>query len=194
LHFFRFTFSIALDPLHSSLSNFFVGVCQVAESEGRAICFGDLILANCVLRRLLEEFFALTFPAISTWKLLRGHMAFEGSSWPQVWSEELPKGLSDQEDGGNSSDETPSISSSSKGDGFEKLWVARTYFSIVDSEGLQRIRDRYQIPDDVILRIPDSNKRACLSKYDDVAFYEADFHAGLRFPLQPFMRELLDRL
>jgi hypothetical protein len=27
-----------------------------------------------------------------------------------------------------------------------------------------------------------------------VAFYEADFNAGVRFPLQPLMRELLDRL
>ena len=33
-----------------------------------------------------------------------------------------------------------------------------------------------------------------MSKYDDVAFYEVDFNAGLRFPLQPFMKELLDRL
>jgi hypothetical protein len=98
-----------------------VGVCRVAESKGRAICFGDLIPTNCVLRRLLEELFALAFPAISTWKLLRGHMAFEGSSWPQVRSEEFPKGLSDWEDGGNSSDETPLILGSSKGNGSEKF-------------------------------------------------------------------------
>ena len=26
-----------------------------------------------------------------------------------------------------------------------------------------------------------------------MAFYEADFNAGVRFPLQPLMRELLDR-
>jgi hypothetical protein len=38
------------------------------------------------------------------------------------------------------------------------------------------------------------DERACSSKFDDVAFYEADFNAGLRFPMQPFMRELLDRL
>ena len=64
----------------------------------------------------------------------------------------------------------------------------------MDDKGLKRIRDRYQIPDDVVFRIPDSDERACSSKYDDVAFYKADFNAGLRFPLQPFMRELLDRL
>ena len=64
----------------------------------------------------------------------------------------------------------------------------------MDSEGLQRNRDRYQILDDIVLRISDLDERACLSKYDDVAFYEADFNVGLRFPMQPFMRELLDCL
>jgi hypothetical protein len=64
----------------------------------------------------------------------------------------------------------------------------------VDEERLKKYRDRYQIPEDVVLRIPDPDERACSSKYDDVAFYEADFNAGLRFPLQSFMRELLDRL
>ncbi len=101
-----------------------MGVCRLAESEGRAICFGDLIPANCVFRRLSEELFALAFPAISTWKLFRGHMASEGSSWPKVRSDELPEGLSDREDGGNSSDETQSISGSSRGNVFEKFWVA----------------------------------------------------------------------
>ena len=68
-----------LDPPYSSLRNFFVGVCRVAESEGRPICFGDLILADCVLCRLLEDLFAFASPAISTWSLLRSRMASEGS-------------------------------------------------------------------------------------------------------------------
>ena len=179
----RFSFLIALDPSYSSLRNFFVGVCRVAESEGRPVCFGDLVSANCVLRRLLEELFSLAFPAINTWKLFKDRMASEGSSWPQVRSEELLSGLSDREDKGNSTNETPSVSGSSKGDESERLWIALSYLSIADKEGLKKIRDRYQIPDDVVLRISDPDKRACSSKYDDVAFYEADFNAGLRFPL-----------
>ena len=55
------------------------------------------------------------------------------------------------------------------------------------------MRGRYQIPDDVVFRIPDPDERACCLKYKgDVVFYEVDFQAGLRFPLQPFVRELLD--
>ena len=69
------------------------------------------------------------------------------------------------------------------------------YFSKVDQEGINRIRMCYQIPDDVVLRIPDPNERACCPKFEgDVAFYEVDFQAGVRFPLQPFARDLLDFL
>uniref|UniRef100_A0A2N9ECM7 Uncharacterized protein n=1 Tax=Fagus sylvatica TaxID=28930 RepID=A0A2N9ECM7_FAGSY len=175
--------------------NFFVGVCRVAGSENRAICFGDLIPADCVLCRLAEELFAFASLAINTWRLLKGFMASEGSSWPEVRSEELPEGLSDREDEGRSTEETPSVSGLSKGGEPRKHWIARSYLSKVqDEDGLKKYRDRYQIPSDVILRIPDSDEVACLSRYDDVAFYEADFNAGLRFTMQPLIRELLDHL
>ncbi len=115
----------------------------MAESEGRPICFGDLIPADCVLRRLSEDLFAFALPAISTWSLLRSRMASEGSCH-EVRSEELPSGLSDREGGGNSKDETPSVSSSSRSDRFEKLWIARSYLSKVEEEGgMKKYRDRY---------------------------------------------------
>ena len=79
-----------------------------------------LILTNCVLHRLSEELFTLAFPELSTWKKIRGFMAFKGNSWPSVHSEELPKGLFDREEKENSSEETPSASSSSRGFGPEK--------------------------------------------------------------------------
>jgi hypothetical protein len=54
---------------------------------------------------------------------------------------------------------------------------------------------RYQIPDDVVLRILDPNEKAYCPKFEgDVAFYEVDFQASVRFPLQPFVRDLLDFL
>ena len=59
---------------------------------------------------------------------------------------------------------------------------------------MEKYRHQFQIPKDIVLRIPDSNERACSSKYDDITFYEADFQAGFRFPMQPFKRELLVRL
>ena len=70
-----------------------------------------------------------------------------------------------------------------------------SFFSKIRQEDIDRIRCRYQILDDVVLRILDFDERACCPKYEgDVAFYEADLQAGLLFPMQPFVRELLDFL
>ena len=122
-------------------------------------------------------------------------MAFERGSWSSVRSEDLPEGLSDRGEDSHSQDKAPSISGSSRVVGLDDSWIARSYLSkVVDVEGLDKYRRRYQIPEDVVLRIPESDEVACSSKYGDVAFYEADFNAGVRFPLQPLMRELLDRL
>jgi hypothetical protein len=99
-------FLVALDPSYPSFRIFFMGVCCIAESEGRVVDFGDLISADCVLCRLSKELFAFAFPALNTWKLIKDHMASEGSSWHQVRSKELPSRLSDREDRGNSINES----------------------------------------------------------------------------------------
>ena len=54
----------------------------------------------------------------------------------------------------------------------------------------QRIKDIFQFPDFVKIRIPSDEERACHSYVDKVFFYEADFASGLRFPVHPFVREL----
>ncbi len=167
----------------------------MAESEGRVLDFGDLVSSACVLRRLSEELFDLVSPALDTWKVVRGLMAFQGGSWSLVRSEDLPKGLSDGDEGSRSPEETSSVSGSSRAVGPGDSWIARSYLSkVVDIEGLDRYRRRYQIPEDVVLRILESDEVACLLKYGDVAFYEVDFNVGVRFPLQPLMKELLDCL
>uniref|UniRef100_A0A2N9F5M2 Transposase (putative) gypsy type domain-containing protein n=1 Tax=Fagus sylvatica TaxID=28930 RepID=A0A2N9F5M2_FAGSY len=98
--------------------------------------------------------------------------------------------------GESSSDAVPSTSGSRQPPRADRSWKALSFFSkIRRDEDIDRIRRRYQIPDDVVLRIPDADERACCPKYEgDVAFYEADLRAGLRFPIQPFVRELLDYL
>jgi hypothetical protein len=91
-----------------------------------------------------------------------------------------------------SSEATPSTSGSRPVSRVNRSWKAMSYFSKIDQEDINRMRTRYQIPDDVVLRIPDPDERACCPKYEgDVAFYEVDFQAVFRFPLQPFVRELV---
>ena len=87
----------------------------------------------------------------------------------------------------------PSTSGTRQSTRVDRSWKALSYFSTVTQDDIDRMRRRYQIPDDVVLRIPDSEERACCPKYEsDVTFYEVDLRAGLRFPMQPFVRELLD--
>ena len=58
----------------------------------------------------------------------------------------------------------------------------------------QQIKDRFQFPDLVKIRIPSDEERACHSYADEVCFYEANFTSGLHFPVHPFVRELFSYL
>ena len=124
-------------------------------------------------------------------------MAANKAEWSLPLSDELPEGLSSPKRGPRevSSEATPNTSSARLSPEVDRSWKAMSYFNKVDQEGINRIRTRYQIPDDVVLRIPDLDERAYCPKFEgDVAFYEVDFQAGVRFPLQPFVRDLLDFL
>ena len=54
----------------------------------------------------------------------------------------------------------------------------------------KRIRDRFQFPSLVRIRISSDKDRSCHSYVDEVCFYEANITSGLRFPVHPFVREL----
>ena len=55
-----------------------MGVCRIAEIEGRPICFWDLISADCMLHHLSKELFPLVFSALGTWKTFKALMALRG--------------------------------------------------------------------------------------------------------------------
>uniref|UniRef100_A0A2N9I6F6 Uncharacterized protein n=1 Tax=Fagus sylvatica TaxID=28930 RepID=A0A2N9I6F6_FAGSY len=122
-------------------------------------------------------------------------MAANEAEWSLSLSEELPEGLSDESARRVarevSSKATPSTLSSRQLPKVDRSWKALSFFSKTNQDDIDRIRRRYQIPDDVVLRIPDSDERTYCPKCEgDVAFYEADLRAGLRFPMQPFVREV----
>uniref|UniRef100_A0A2N9HVM0 Transposase (putative) gypsy type domain-containing protein n=1 Tax=Fagus sylvatica TaxID=28930 RepID=A0A2N9HVM0_FAGSY len=133
------------------------------------------ISSDSVLHRLAVELYSIVYPALSSWEGIRNRMAANEAEWSLPLSEELPEGLSDESPGRVTRED--SSEATLEYIGRASVWLGR------------------QIPDDVVLRIPDSDERACCPKYvGDVAFYEADLKAGLRFPIQPFVRELLDFL
>ena len=74
------------------------------------------------------------------------------------------------------------------------LYKAWTISCSLTGKDEQQIRDRFQFPDSVKIRIPSDEERACHSYADEVCFYETDFNSGLRFPVHPFVRELFSYL
>ena len=61
----------------------------------------------------------------------------------------------------------------------------------LDDRTLSRFRGRFQFPDRVKVRLPHEEERACHFSPREVCFYEAAFLSGLRFPVHPFIMELL---
>ena len=178
---------------------FFIGVSRFAENNLGPPQLEGYVSFDSVLHRLAAELYSIVHPALSSWEGVRSRMAANEAEWSLPLLEELPEGLSDESPGRvmreDSFEAVPSTSGARQSTRVDRSWKALSYFSKVTQDDIDRMRRRYQIPDDVVLRIPDSDERACCPKYEgDVAFYEADHRAGLRFPMQPFVRELLDFL
>uniref|UniRef100_A0A2N9F1I8 Uncharacterized protein n=1 Tax=Fagus sylvatica TaxID=28930 RepID=A0A2N9F1I8_FAGSY len=177
-------------------SGFVTRVVMFAENGLGPPPIEGFVSPDSVLHRLSTELYSVICLAINTWEAVRNRMAANEAEWPLPLSEELPEGLSDESNGGVtrevSSEAVPSTSGSRPLPRVDRSWKAMSYFSKFRQDDVDRIRRRYQIPDDVLIRIPDPDERACCPKYEgDVAFYEADLRAGLRFPIQPFVRELV---
>uniref|UniRef100_A0A2N9F2V6 Uncharacterized protein n=1 Tax=Fagus sylvatica TaxID=28930 RepID=A0A2N9F2V6_FAGSY len=66
------------------------------------------------------------------------------------------------------------------------LLVAKGVSSKFIDKDIKRLRTRYQIPEDIVLRLPDKGEWACSSNGEDVVLYEDNLAAGLRLPFRPF--------
>ena len=62
----------------------------------------------------------------------------------------------------------------------------------LDVEILSRFSNRFQFPERVRVRLSWKKERACHFSLGEVCFYEAAFLSGLRFPIHPFIMELLN--
>jgi hypothetical protein len=166
-----------------------VGVSRFADNNLGPPPLEGYVSSDSVLHWLAAELYSIVYLAISTWGVVRDLMAANETEWPLPLSNELPKGLSSQKRKPRevSFKASPSTSRPCPVSRVDRSWKAMSYFSKIDQEDINRIRMRYQIPD--------LDERACCPKFErDVAFYEVDFQAGVRFPLQPFVRDLLDFL
>ena len=62
----------------------------------------------------------------------------------------------------------------------------------LDADTVGRFKDRFQFPKRVRVCRPNDKDRACHFFPGEVCFYEAAFTYGLRFPIHPFITELLN--
>ena len=62
----------------------------------------------------------------------------------------------------------------------------------LDIKTLSRFSQRFQFPERVRVRLPHAKERACHFSPEEVCFYEVAFLCGLRFPIHPFIMELLN--
>ena len=56
---------------------------------------------------------------------------------------------------------------------------------------LDLLRDTYSFSQGVQIRLPEENETILSTRPGEVAFYEASFPAGLRFPIHPTIRLIL---
>ena len=64
----------------------------------------------------------------------------------------------------------------------------------LDADILSRFKGRFQFPDRVRVHLPREEEQACHFFPEEVCFYEAAFQCGLRFPVHPFIMELLGHI
>ena len=57
-----------------------------------------------------------------------------------------------------------------------------------------QFRDRFQFPVETRACLPRKGEKACAFAHGEVCFYEAAFLCGLRFPIHPFIMEILNHL
>lgn len=63
-----------------------------------------------------------------------------------------------------------------------------------DKDTLFSFRDRFQFLDETRIRLPYLDEIVCAFVLGEVCFYKAAFLSGLRFPIHPFIMELIHHL
>ena len=77
--------------------------------------------------------------------------------------------------------------------------VARPFHALKEKcslkiEVFSKFRDRVQFPKETRARLPKIGEKDCAFTHGEVCFYEAAFSCDLRFPVHPFIMELLHYL
>ena len=75
-----------------------------------------------------------------------------------------------------------------------KMWTVNDFKPTMTTNVFKNLRDHYQIPDHIPIRLPGKFEKCYLRKTTDVNMYDAMFTAGLRLPLMSLHRQLANFL
>ena len=111
------------------------------------------------------------------------------------------KGEEDDEDEGDTDKRTlEARSSGSPGNGHArsfillKMWIVNNFLPTMMVNIFKNMRDYYQIPDHIPIRLLEKFEKCYLGKTADVSMYDTMFAAGLRLPLTMLYRQLANFL
>ena len=74
------------------------------------------------------------------------------------------------------------------------IWTVNDFNSTMSPNVFNKLRDCFQIPDNIPLRLPNKYERCYLGKTADVGMYDAMFTIGLRLPLMELHHQLANYL
>ena len=71
------------------------------------------------------------------------------------------------------------------------IWTDNEFTSTIKESHFKTLREKYQIPVNIPLRLPYMSKKCYYEGVEGVRVYEQMLKAGLRFPLSSLHRQLL---
>jgi len=111
-------------------------------------------------------------------------------------NEEGCKGEDDEDEGESDGRASMGGSSGSPGDThthpfiLPAIWIVNDFKPTMTTKIFNNLRDHYQIPDNIPIRLPRKFEKCYSRKTTDIGMYDAMFAAGLRLPLTALHRQL----
>ena len=74
------------------------------------------------------------------------------------------------------------------------IWIVNNFYPTMSPKAFNKLRNRFQIPDNILLRLPRKFERCYSGKTVNIDMYDSMFAAKLRLPLTELHRQLANYL
>ena len=112
----------------------------------------------------------------------------------EIEDDEVMKGDGDEDDADGRTLEVGSLVNPKSGHVrpfiLPQMWIINDFLSKMMSKIFKNLRERFQIPDHIPIRLPGKFKKCYSGETEDTSMYDATLAVGLRLPLTAFYRQL----